>query len=56
MKNLSNEELLKLKAQCNVSMLTGSGRAYTLALRIPELIDEIIRLREFEWKYNELSK
>jgi len=42
---LSESDLLELKRDCSPSVLTGAGRAYTLALRIPQLVDEILSLR-----------
>jgi len=51
-KRYTNEELKIIKL--NIASMCGrqdNGEQFTM-----NLIDEIIRLREYEWKYKELSK
>ena len=53
-KNYTENELLNLKyISDNVTSESEMENYYEY---IPKLIDEIIRLREYEWKYKELDK
>jgi hypothetical protein len=48
-RDYNNEELISLKKHYAAIESLNS-------ILISELIDEIVRLREYEWKYNDLDK
>lgn len=54
MKKYTDKELLQLKEE--FLSIERVSDTVSLATKIPDLVDEIIRLREYEWKYNDLCR